>query len=115
MRHGFEQRHAVEVEDRLGARLVAGLHAVAGQAQDVGDAHRRAAQHVALDGDAVLVAAGDLHDRRIAHAGQQRADADRRHVAVGARGIDGVDAVDPAVEDLGAVVDVLAGRRCRAD
>jgi hypothetical protein len=31
---GFEQRHAVEIENRLGAGLVAGLHAVAGQAQD---------------------------------------------------------------------------------
>jgi hypothetical protein len=97
--HGFEQRHAVEVEDRLCARLVAGLHAVAGQAHDVGDAHGRAAQHVALDGDAVLVAAGDLHDRRITHAGQERADAHGGHVAVGAGRIDRVDAVHPAVED----------------
>ncbi len=97
----------VEIEHRLRARLVAGLHAVAGEAQHVGDAHRGAAEHIALDGDAVLVAAGDLHDRRIAHARQQRADADRRHVAVGARGIDGVDGVDPAVEHFRAVVDVL--------
>ena len=97
----------IEIEDRLGAGLVARLHAVAGQAEDVGDAHRRGAQHVALDGDAVAVAAGDLHDDGVAHAGQQRADADRRHVAVGARRIDGVDGVDPALEDRGAVVDVL--------
>jgi hypothetical protein len=60
-----------------------------------------------LDGDAVLVAACDLHDRRIADARQQGADADRRHMAVSARRIDGVDAVDPAVEDRGALVDVL--------
>ena len=71
-----KQRHAVKVEDRLGTGLVAGLHAVAGQAEDVGHAHRGRAQHVALDGDAVPVAAGDLHDRRVAHAGEQRADAD---------------------------------------
>ena len=45
--------------------------------------------------------------RRVAHAGQQRADADRRHVAVGARRIDGVDRVHPAVEYRGAVVDLL--------
>ncbi len=116
---GLEQRHGIEVEDGLGAGLVARLHAVAGEAQDVVHAHRRRAEHVALDGDAVLVAAGDLHDRRIAHAGQQRADADRRHVAVGAGGIDGVDAVDPAVEDrarvrrrprIGAVGRVELGR-----
>ena len=105
--HGFQQRDRIEVEDRECARLVASLHAVAGQAEDVGDAHRGGAQHVALDGDAVAVAAGDLQHRRIAHAGQKRADADGRHVAVGARRIDGVDGVDPAVERRDAVVDVL--------
>jgi hypothetical protein len=57
----LQQRHAVEVEHRLGLRMVAGLHPVAGQAQHVGHAHGRAAQDVALDRDAVLVAAGDLH------------------------------------------------------
>src|SRR3972149_5069545 len=35
---GFQQRHAVEVEHRLCARLIADLHAVAGGAQDVGPA-----------------------------------------------------------------------------
>ena len=105
--HGFEQRDGIEVEDRHGAGLVAGLHAVAGQAEDVGDAHRGGAEHVALDGDAVAVAAGDLQHRRVAHAGQKRADADRRHVAVGAGRIDGVDGVHPAVERRDAVVDVL--------
>ncbi len=52
--------------------------------QDVLHAHGGGAQHVALDGDAVPVAAGDLHDHGIAGAGQQRADADRGHVAIGA-------------------------------
>ncbi len=81
--------------------------AVAGEAEDVGDTHGGGTENVALDGDAVLVAAGDLHDRRIAHAGQKRADADGGHVAVGAGGVDRVDAVDPAVKDLGALVDIF--------
>jgi hypothetical protein len=61
--NGFEQRHAVEIEHRLGAGLVAGLHAVAGQAEHVLDAHRGGTEHVSLNGDAVLVPAGNLHDR----------------------------------------------------
>ena len=61
MRIVSQQRQRVEVEHRLGFRMVARLHAVAGQAQDVGDAERRGAEHVALDRDPVVVAAGDLH------------------------------------------------------
>ena len=80
----LEQRHAVEIEHRLRLRMVARLHAVAGQAQHVAHAHRGAAEDVALDRDAVAVAAGDLHDRRVADARQQRADGEARHVAVGA-------------------------------
>ena len=75
----LQERDAVEVEDRSGPGLVAGLHPVAGQAQHVGHAHRRGAQHVALDRDAVPVAARDLQDAGIARARQQRADADARH------------------------------------
>ena len=69
---GMQEADAVEIEDRLGLGLVAALHPVAGQAQDVGDAHGGGAQHVALDRDPVLVAAGDLHDHGIAGAGQER-------------------------------------------
>ena len=112
--HGFQQRHAVEVEDRLGARLVAGLHAVAGQAHDVGDAHGGSAQHVALDGDAVLVAAGDLHDRRIAHAGQKRADADEDMWQLAPEASTALMPSTQPSKDCGALVDVLADRRCPA-
>ena len=55
--------------------MIAGLHAIAGQAQHVADAHGGAAQDVALDRDAVPVAAGDLHDRRVADTRQQGAHA----------------------------------------
>ena len=104
---GLEQRHRVQVEHRLRLRMIAGLHAVAGEAQHVAHAHRGAAQDVALDGDAVLVAAGDLHDRRVADAREQRADGEARHVAVGAAAVGGVDGIDIAVEDARAPVDVL--------
>ena len=104
---GFQERHAVEIEHRLGAGLVAGLHAVTGQAEHVLHTHGGRAENIALDGNAVLVTTGNLQDRGIAHAGEQGADADRGHVRVGARGIDRVDAIDPAVKDRGALVDVV--------
>ncbi len=103
----------VEVEHGLGLRVVAGLHAVARQAQHVADAHRRAAEDVALDRDAVLVAAGDLHDRRVADARQQRADGEARHVAVGAAAVGRVDRVDVAVEHARALVDLFGIGRVR--
>ena len=103
---GAQQRQRVEVEDRLGARLVADAGAVAGQAEHVAHAHGGGAEHVALDGDAVPVAAGDLVDRAVAGAGQQRADADRGHVAVGAGGVGGVDRVADLGERAGGLEDV---------
>ena len=104
----LEQRGGVEVEDRLGLGMVAALHAVAGQAEHVAHAQRGRAQHVALDGDAVVVAAGDLH----APASSRRGSAARR-----SRRCDmwqlapepsvALMRVDPALEDVRAVVDVL--------
>ena len=93
--------------------MIARLHAVAGQAQHVAHAHRRAAENVALNRDAVLVAAGDLHDRRVADARQQRADGDARHVAVRAAAVGGVDGVDIAVEHSCALVHILRIGRVR--
>ena len=54
---GLEQRQRVEIEHRQRLRVVARLHPIARQAQEIADPHRRAAENVALDGDAVLVAA----------------------------------------------------------
>ena len=99
----------------LAPGLVAALHAVAGEAEDVGDAHGRRAEHVALDGDAVAVAAGDLHDHGIAGARQQAADADARHMRVGAGGIDGVDGIADLGEHERAVVDLARVGRSPAD
>jgi hypothetical protein len=93
-----EKRDRVEVEDGLGLGVVAALHAVAGEAENVADAERRGAEHRALDGDAVRVAAGDLQDGRIADPRQDRGDGDARHVAMGARAVGRIDAVDPAFE-----------------
>ena len=101
-----ERSHAVEIEDRLGLRLIAALHPVAGKAEDIRDTHRRSREHIALDRDPVSVACRDLHDRRIADACQQGTHPQTRHVAVGTRTVRGVDRVDPAIEDRGAVEDI---------
>ena len=53
----------IEVEHRLGVRLVAGAWVVAPQQQQVADAERGGAHQLALQGDAVAVAAGELEDR----------------------------------------------------
>jgi hypothetical protein len=104
---GLEQAHRVQVEYRLRLGMIPRLHAIAGQAQDVANTHGGAAENVTLDGDAVLVAAGDLHDRRIADARQQRADRDARHVAIGAAAVGRVDGIDITVEYVRAPIDVL--------
>jgi hypothetical protein len=114
MRAVRKQLDGVKVEDALGLRLVAVGHVVAGQAQYVADAHRRRAQQVALDGDAVAVAAGDLEDGLVAGARQQGADGDAGHVAVGPTGVGGVDGIADSGQRYGRVVDLLRDRRCRA-
>ncbi len=87
--------------------MIARLHAVAGQAEYVADSHRGAAQNIALDRDAVLVAAGDLHDGRITDARQERANRETRHVAVRAAAVGRVDRIDIAVENSCPFVHVL--------
>ena len=100
----------VEIEHRQRLRMITGLNAVARQAQYVAHPHRGAAQDVALDRDAVLVAAGDLHDRRVADPREERADGDARHVAVGTAAVSGIDGIDITVEDTRAPVDLLGVR-----
>ena len=102
-----EQRDRVEIEHRLGARLVADPDAVAGEAEDVSNPHGGRTEHVALNGDAVAVAARDLEHRAVADPGEQRADTDRGHVAVGAGSIGGIDRVDHFGQWPGGVVDVF--------
>ena len=109
----LEQRHAVQIEHRLRLRMIAGLHAVAGETQHVANAHRGAAQDIALNRNAILIPAGDLHHGRIADVSQQRADGETRHVAVRAAAVGGVDRVHVAVEDPRALVHIRRVGRIR--
>jgi hypothetical protein len=93
--------------------MIAGLHAVAGEAQHVAHAHRRAAEYVSLDGNAVAVTAGNLHHRRVTDARQQRADGQAGHVAIRTAPVRGIDGIDVALEHAGAPVDILRVGRVR--
>ena len=104
---GLQQCHGIEIEHRQRLRVITGLDAIAREAQQVAHAHRGAAEDVALDGDAVAVAAGNLHDRCIADPGEQRAHRQARHVAVGAAAVGRVDGVHVAVKDARAAVDLF--------
>ena len=109
----LQQRDGVEIEHGLGLRMIAGLHAVAGQAQHIADAHRGAAQDVALDGDAVPVATGNLHDGCVTDPRQQRADREARHVTVRAAAVRRIDRVDVAFEHARAAIDLFRIGRIR--
>src|SRR5579862_7110374 len=87
--------------------MVARLHAVAGETKQVADSHRRRTEDVALDRNTILVAAGNLHYRRIADACEEGADRHARHVAVRAAAVGGVDGIDETVEDPRTAVDVF--------
>src|SRR5439155_4804916 len=78
--------------------------------KQVAHSHGGTAQDVALDGDAVLVAAGDLHHRCVAQPGEESAHRATGHVAVGATAVGGVDGGHVAVENARAPVDVLGVR-----
>ena len=93
--------------------MIPRLHAIPGKAQHVADTHGRAAENVALDRDAILVPAGDLHDRRITDPRQQCAHSQARHMAVRAAAVGGIDGIDITVEHPRTFVDFLRIRRIR--
>ena len=75
---GLQQLARIEIEHRLGVGLIAGARIVAAQHQQIAHAGRRRAQQIALQRDAVAVAAGELKDRLDALLDQHRR---RRHRA----------------------------------
>ena len=91
--------------DVLGHGVVAKGLVVAGQAQQVADAQGIGAQQVALDGDAVAVAAGHLDGGLDAQSQQHGRDGDGGHAHHGGLVVGDVDRVDDALQELGLVLD----------
>jgi hypothetical protein len=100
-----DQHHAVQVEDRRRAGVVAEARVVADEQQHVGDAEQPGAEQVGLQRDPVAVPAGQLHHRLQPGAlGEHRAGHCRWHHA-GAGVVGDVDRVHPAGQRFGLGVD----------
>ena len=113
---GPQQLHAVQVEHRLGPRVVAELRVITGHDQDVADAERRRAEQVGLQRDAVTVPAGHLHDRLEPGLEDGEAAGPAGQAHVGALVVGDVDRVHPVFEASGGFGDLRrAGPAGRAD
>ena len=113
---GLDQRGRIDVEHRLGVGLVAGFRIVAGEEEEVADAERGGAHHLALQRDAVLVAAGDLQDRLDLHADEDGGGRKRRHMGAGAGAVGDVDRVGEPLQRRRLAAQVLrVGRHRRGD
>ena len=95
---GFDQRAGVEIEHRLGVGLIAGARIVAAQHQEVADAERRRADQIALQREAVAVAAGQLQDRLDAVLVQDRRSGERAEMRARAGPVGDVDGVGDVLE-----------------
>ena len=95
---GLEQRARVEIEHRLGVGLIAGARVVAAQHQQIAHAAGSRAQQIALQGDAVAVAAGELQHRLDAVLDQQRGRRHRAEMRARAGAVGDVDRVGEALE-----------------
>ncbi len=95
---GLGERARIEIEHRLGVRLVASLGIVAAQQQQIADAEGGCTHQVALERNAVTVAAGELEDRLDAGLDEQRGRCGRRHVGAGTRTVGHVDGVGDAAQ-----------------
>ena len=97
------QPAAVDVVDRLGLRLVAVLRIVAMQAEDVGNAQGRRPDEIALEGQAVAIAHGELQHRLDAMLGQHDGAGEGRHMRPGPGAVGDIDGIGQALQAAGAL------------
>ena len=107
-----QQRYRIEIEHRLGVRMVALADVVAGEAKNIAHAQSGRAQNVALQRDAVAVAAGELRHRRQSVGDQDGGGGSARHMAIRAGAVGDVDGVD---QDRGSGRRVRSARRDRLE
>ena len=113
---GPQQLHAIQVEHRPSARMVAELRVITGHDQDVPDPERGRPEQVGLQRDAITVPAGHLHDRLEPRAEDGEASGPAGQPHVGALIVGDVDRVHPGAQGRGGFGDLLgAGPAGRAD
>ena len=95
---GRDQRAGIEIEHRLGVGLVAGGRIVAAQHQEIADAERGGAEQVALQRQAVAVAAGQLEHRLDAVLPQDRRRGERAQMRTRAGAVGDIDGIGQALE-----------------
>src|SRR5262249_15853451 len=111
-RHG-RQRGRIDVEHRLGLRLVAGLRVVTGEAQEVVHATGGGAHEIGLQRNAVAIAAGELEDGRDTRAREQGRRDRGGEVRAGAGAVGDVDGVRQAGKRLRLAQQVVRVARDR--
>ena len=104
---GLQQLNRIKIEDTLCFRLVTSRDIVASDAEHIAHAHRRRAEQIALNSNAVPITACHLKDGFIACTNQQGANRHARHVAMRPRRIHGVNAVTDGRENYRGAVDVF--------
>jgi len=92
--HCRDELDRIEVKDPPRFGMVAEALMVAGETENILDAHGRGAEQIALDGDAVTVAAGHLHDRFHPLLQQDPARGNARETDDGGLVVGDVDGVD---------------------
>ena len=111
---GRREAHRVQIEDRLGLGLIALAWVVSLEHQKVGDPERRGCEQLALQGDAVSIAARELQDG-LDTVLQKHARGDRRfEVRAGTRAVGHVDGVGESLERRGLgeqFSEIARGRR----
>ena len=109
----FGERARIEIEHRLGVALIAGGRIITAQQQQVAHPERGGAHQLALERDAVAVAAGELEDRLDPGADQQRRRRKGAHMGAGAGAVGDVDGVRKAAQRqrLGDEIIGIAGHR----
>ena len=107
------QGRRIDVEHRLGVGLVAGLGVVAGEAQQVAHAAGGGAHQLALQRDAVAVAAGELEDRLDAFAREHRRRDRRRQMRARAGAVGDVDGVGETAQRQGLAQEIIGIARDR--
>ena len=59
----MQKRCRIEIENGFRFRMIARLHAVACEREHIAHAECRSAEHIALNGNAVVIATRDLQNR----------------------------------------------------